>query len=390
MQPRHTRKMNRKEMNILRQTLRHKERVFQGLKQDAGFCTELPQIIGVKLTNRCNLRCKTCYEWNEDGYHRDMSKEEQDSEVDIKLLEKVLDETEALRPNLYLWGGEPLCYSKIEELSYLLEHKNRIIAICTNGQLIRDKLDSLLRMGENLELLIAIDGLEEENDCIRGKGTFKENILGIKQLLELREQGIFKGKISIHCVISEEMVGKLYEFLRFFEQVGVDMVILCYPWYISEETSQAMTSYYTDCLGALEYSKPSWYAFKYKLPIEYYVNLLEDKNKIMDRVWGMQVKFQPELNDDEILCFLKDELEVKPYRCYSIADRLEILPDGSVSTCKHFPEMIVGNLNEDSVQTIWHSSRYYDVRKAVQNELMPVCTKCNNLYLHGKKEMNEK
>ena len=27
----------------------------------------LPDVVGVKLTNRCNLRCKHCYEWNEQG-----------------------------------------------------------------------------------------------------------------------------------------------------------------------------------------------------------------------------------------------------------------------------------------------------------------------------------
>lgn len=272
----------------------------------------------------------------------------------------------------------------------MLKDKKRIIAICTNGQLIREHIDSLLRMGEYLELLIAVDGLEKENDTIRGKGTFKETLSAIEQLILLRDKGEFKGKISIHCVVSGEIIGKLYDFLVFFETIGVDTIILCYPWYISEKTSHAMDSYYNEYLGILDIDKPSWYAFKYKLPTTYYKQLLRDKKEIMDRVWKIQVKFQPELNDDEIYDFLKDELEIKPYHCYSIANRIEVLPDGSVSTCKHFPEMIVGNLKGDSIYNIWHSDRSSETRSIVQKKLMPVCTKCNNLYLHGKKKINEK
>lgn len=253
MQPKNKRRMSAKEIAILKRTMANSESVSKGLRENDGFCTDLPQIVGIKLTNRCNLRCKTCYEWNEQGYHRNMSKDEQNSEINIKLLEKVIEETEPVKSNLYLWGGEPLYYSKFDELSYLLEGRNRITAICTNGQLIKKKLDSLLRLGEYLELLIAVDGLKDENDYIRGKGTYEETLAAIRELLVLREQGIFKGKISIHCVISEEMVGKLYDFLVFFETLGVDMVILCYPWYISEKTSESMDRYYKKVLECLKW-----------------------------------------------------------------------------------------------------------------------------------------
>ena len=389
MQPKSRRYLSAKDSRILIRTMANTEKVFQGLKSSSSYCTELPQIVGIKLTNRCNLRCRTCYEWNEQGYHRDMTREEQNSEIDIAILKKVIEETDPVRANLYLWGGEPLYYTKFEELSYLLENRNRITAICTNGQLLRQKMDSILRMGEYLELLLAVDGLEYENDSIRGKGTFKETVSAIEELLSLRKEGIFKGKISIHCVISEEMVGKLYEFLCRFEDMGVDTVILCYPWYISERTSGNMDEYYAKHIGNLCKEKPSWYAFKYQLPVEFYDRLMEDKKRIMDKVWNIPVKFQPELNDEEIMLFIKDDLPLQAYHCYSVADRMEVLPDGSVSSCKHFPEMVVGNLKDSSVYELWHSPKYTEIRTAVQNGLMPVCTKCNNLYLHGKKGLHE-
>ena len=40
------------------------KKISQGLDENS----DIPYVIGIKLTNRCNLRCKHCYEWNESGY----------------------------------------------------------------------------------------------------------------------------------------------------------------------------------------------------------------------------------------------------------------------------------------------------------------------------------
>lgn len=50
----------------------------------------LPDVVGVKLTNRCNLRCKHCYEWNEQGYHHNMDKTLQNTDIDIEILKRLL------------------------------------------------------------------------------------------------------------------------------------------------------------------------------------------------------------------------------------------------------------------------------------------------------------
>ena len=32
------------------------------------YATKLPEEIGVQLTYRCNLRCDTCFQWNDQGF----------------------------------------------------------------------------------------------------------------------------------------------------------------------------------------------------------------------------------------------------------------------------------------------------------------------------------
>ena len=122
----------------------------------------------------------------------------------------------------------------------------RETVICTNALLIDKHIDKIIKISENLDLLIAVEGFEKEHDIIRGKGTFKKTMDQIDHLLKLREEGVYKGRISIHTVINENLVDHMYDLLEFFEKKGIDLVILCFPWYISKETSSAMDRYFIE------------------------------------------------------------------------------------------------------------------------------------------------
>ena len=70
--------------------------ISESKKLSKGIAVEdnLPHVIGVKLTNRCNLRCKHCYEWNEDGYHHNLIGDYQKADVDLDIVKKCIDGTE--------------------------------------------------------------------------------------------------------------------------------------------------------------------------------------------------------------------------------------------------------------------------------------------------------
>ena len=79
------------------------------------------------------------------------------------------------------------------------------------------------------------------------------------------------------------MAGKLYDFLVFFETLGVDVVILCYPWYISEKTSNSMNYYYEKKIGVLGEAKPSWNAFKYSCLRDFITKFWWIKRKLWEK-----------------------------------------------------------------------------------------------------------
>ena len=143
---------------------------------------------------------------------------------------------------------------------------------------------------------------------LRGKGSFNKVMSTIDELLRLRAEGRFKGKLSIHTVISDRMIGRLYELMELYESKAIDLVLLCFPWYISEETSREMDAFVLDkfdWLIDLANGRHSWDAFKYRIGPESVDALMADLRRINLRTWTTKVRYQPGLEFDEIEAFVR-------------------------------------------------------------------------------------
>ncbi len=386
-QPVNKTKIDPEAFKAIRKMARIQSLALRGNKRTAGFATPLPQIVGLKLTNRCTLRCKHCYEWNQDGYHWNLDAQDRSADLDIEIAERVLTETSDSSSTIYLWGGEPLIYRDFERLTDLLANDPRTVAICTNGGNLERQLPNLLKL-KNVEVLLALDGFETECDAIRGKGTFRCVERCIRLLSDLRKRGTFQGTLSVHCLISDAMTDKLFDFANWIDSIGVDSLLLCFPWFLSNRTSREMDDFYEKNFAWLRLlanpDSASWKAFKYSLDPSKVRTILQQMHLIRERPWKTRVRFQPSLSAHEVIGFVTGQHRPPPQRkCLSVACRLDVLPDASVTSCKHFPEFRLGNLKSSTVAEIWHSDAFHRVRETVGKGLMPICAVCNNLYLHG-------
>jgi radical SAM protein with 4Fe4S-binding SPASM domain len=385
MQPSSKLTLNEQSGALLLRTVKH---VVEARRQREARPLNLPETLGIKLTNRCNLRCAHCYQWNESGYHRDMGRSEQNLDLDIALFERLLEETRPVKSRLYLWGGEPLVHRNIEHILELLEQDPRETTICTNAHFIGNHIDALCRISENLELLIAVEGFESEHDSLRGKGSFNKVMSTIDELLGLRAEGRFKGKLSLHTVISDGMIGRLYELVELYESKVIDLVLLCFPWYIAEETSREMDAFVLDKFDWLmdpAKGRHTWDAFKYRIAPENLDALMADLRRINSRTWTTKVRYQPGLEFDEIEEFVRGKSMTArcATTCRVLHTRTDITADGNVSACKFFSEFSVGNLRDHTLSTLWQSEQYNRIRQTFGQQLSPACSKCNVLYLHA-------
>ena len=349
----------------------------------------LPLDMGLFLTGRCNLRCKHCFEWNQDGFLTNGTAEYSNGELPIEMIRDCLDYTAPAKTRLYLWGGEPLLYSHFHQLTEYLKKDPRWTTICTNGLMIERNLDDILDISENLVLLISLDGFSDSNDAIRGIGTFDQVISNIKKMINLKKQGRYLGEISVCCVISDPMVGRLYEFAEFMEELEINTLYLSFPWYISPETADMMDEEvkrrFGDIIEMSDEKNASWHDFTFHISPEKIDSLKEDMQKISDRKWKIRVRFQPRVDPSEIDDFILGGVSTAQGRskCLVPFNRIDILQNGEISACKLFKEFSIGNLHDESIKDIWEGDRMKEIRSRLKCGLMPACSKCVLLYLNG-------
>ena len=390
MQPQTTVKFDRKTFDRIKKTIKNISTASRVRKEYPNYAALVPEEIGIQLTYRCNMRCNHCFQWNERGFFHNFEKKEKNRELDANIIEKILKETEEAKSNLYFWGGEPLVHREWEEIVKILEKDSRWTVLCTNGLLLEKKLESLLRISSNLALLISLDGFQEENDAIRGKGTFHYIEKNLMLLSSIQKKGEYKGKISLNCVLNDQIVPKLFEFTEYCESLAIDTIYFCFPWFISEKTAILMDEYYQTNFSWLnslmEKQKSSWHSYTYHLAHSTIDILQKQIKKLNSRAWKIRFRFQPALEIEEFEDFIKGK--EKPgqnkCQCLAVSNRMDVLANGDVSACKLFPEFTIGNLYEQRITEIWHSERFNKVREIIHKGLMPICSKCVLLYLHGR------
>jgi radical SAM protein with 4Fe4S-binding SPASM domain len=390
MHPSTTRVLNDKEFADIKHTVSMRSAARKRQAADPEYAAPLPQEVSLQLTYKCNLRCTHCYQWNEQGFFRDFSVQQARTELDLDVVADVLRTTEGNRAKLFLWGGEPLMYSKFTQLTELLTQYPRTVNMCTNGLLFKRHLDDLLRIGENLNLLVSLDGLGEDHEALRGKGTFRRTTDNIKLMMDLKRDGRFRGEISLSCMVSHVTVGKMYDFMVWAEELGVNTVYFQFPWYISPDVATAMDELYAKSFAWLQPAtgtkKPTWHSYTYQLPPEELPTLRESMRRLAERRWNVRVRYQPQLEADEVEDFIRGTSRPAQHRnrCLAVSNRMEVHANGVVSSCKFFPEFVVGNLHETGVADLWRSEPFRKVRGILaENGMMPVCSKCILLYLNG-------
>jgi radical SAM protein with 4Fe4S-binding SPASM domain len=299
----------------------------------------------------------------------------------------VLQATRPIGSNVFLWGGEPLVYRHWDELVDLLAAEQRWTSICTNGTLIERRLPSLLGISRGLEVSISIDGFEAEHDALRGAGSFARTLSGLRMLVAHKRGGTFHGEVSVNCVISAALIGRLHDLVAFFEVEAVETLYLSFPWFISDDTAAMMDGFMaTRFPERARGPQASWHSYDFTIDRACIDRLSAELARIDAADWRLKLRYNPKLEASELEEFLAGSHRPaqNKTRCLALRTRVDVFPNGDVVSCKFFPEFSVGNLHDSPLAEVWHGESYNRVRATVAGcGLMPVCAKCNLLYTRG-------
>lgn len=154
------------------------------------------------LTERCNLRCRHCY-LGEAG-------EQELPLPDVLNLLKEFQEMQGLR--VLLSGGEPLLYSRWQELNERLPELELRLVLLSNGLLLTD---AVIRELNVQEVQLSLDGLEAGHELIRGQGTWARTVA---RLEALQVAGI---DVSVATMIHRGNVDELEKMSRWLQELGI-------------------------------------------------------------------------------------------------------------------------------------------------------------------------
>jgi len=301
------------------------------------------------LTNRCNLKCMMCKQWNEPV-------KEELSTADWKNI--IDDQKKNGIKNVHLTGGEPLLRKDLKEIISYCSQNGFVVGLTTNGILIRkENLEDLVDVGLR-SVAISIDAMGTEYDKMRGvKDAFER----VKKAVSIISQVKKERKIDayINFTLMKNNIREFVNVKRFADEAGLPVGIC-----LLDKSSSIFD---------LKENKDIFWITEDKD--------FEDLTETLDFLKNEKVANPASLITnfpaiDFIAPYFKDPLQ-KQIPCVSSQDRVIIDPYGNLlGGCMAMGTF--GNIKDKTFGELRKNSRY---KKAKRNMFYKKCVGCSCGYL---------
>ena len=312
------------------------------------------------ITSQCNLRCPHCYQI-------DYLEKEADELSSSEMKDVIADLGRMNVARMAISGGEPFLRSDLHDIVMLTQEAGIAVhAIYTNGTVYdTPALEAILNLNAPVILAISLDGFSPEtNDFIRGDGSFARTIRFIETVRAHRLKGS-KTVCMIDTMIHPRNVRHLRKMFEFLVDLGcVDR------WRASLPRTQGNYLNHYDRL----HIDPGLALAAYEDFIRWYLS------KALHNRMEVQIEsfFQTEMiRRQEATIFNKDSL-----CCEYKRNTLAIKPNGDVTPCTSYTDLVVDNVRAKPLSEIWQSKRMQMI-KCIPVSEVPECAECEWLYLCG-------
>ncbi|MDD5669199.1 MAG: radical SAM protein [Candidatus Omnitrophica bacterium] len=326
--------------------IRGENKVFEGVIHGRKAFTGPEQAV-VDITNRCSLQCAGCWLYSsflkekpENGWLR--------QEISGEKAKALIDALAACGTKRirFTGGGEPLLHPEIMELIAYSKKKGLITCLTTN----------LAVCSENEAGELASLGLDELAVSVWASNaeTYMRTHGGAGKSLFAKVQA------NLRAVIEKKKTGPVVTLCNVISNLNYDDVLNMFEFAVA---SRADAVYFThvDTLPGTE------------------ILLLNEEQKIevvrqSEEIFRRKEKgdcplileyfdgFTGRLKNKGSSTGLYDSLRINSIPCFAGWNFTRILADGSVAPCCRGVKKIMGNINTQDFQGIWHSVRYNEFR----------------------------
>lgn len=357
-----------------------------GLKDRFGSKGHISKLmrIDLKPTERCNLHCPICGQWGDHGSYR-TGLHKAHRGLPIGVWNRLIDEMKDIRPLFYIWGGEPLLYPDIIPLIKKIRSIGAPCFMVTNGRALEELAEEIVDASPDM-LLISLDGPEGIHDTIRGQsGLYNSIISGLEKVESAKKKrGSMYPLIMTTTTLSSANQHSLVDLFTDLRErkVPLDSALIALPWMVTEEECR---SYEEALKRRFSYNEPSFArGFVNELGEDSIFQLQQEVERLKTMDFPFSLAFFPDIPTHSWDSFLHQEkVTLGKNSCNAIYTTVQIAANGDVSSCRDFPDLVHGNIKEQSLCSILNNKSFCNFRKEIKKEYLPLCHKCCNLYEHS-------
>jgi MoaA/NifB/PqqE/SkfB family radical SAM enzyme len=341
---------------------------------------DFPQSVSLTITNHCNLRCRMCGQWSEEGYinlNTDILKKEMTLADWKRVVDELADHHIA---SVLLRGGEVFLYPGIIELMEYIHGKGMFISVDTNGTMLKDYAADIVRIG-NIHLTISVDGPEAVHDSVRGiPGCFQRIKAGLDVLNQLDPPSSAKINRAICFTISQYSVSGLGVMPDVARSLSIGAIVIVPYYYFPQKVGQA----YQEELRELGCPAFSWQGFHHETSGVDFSEFQTQYRAYLENLKDVfNYPYLP-LSEDQYKTWFSDALTpVGPTHCTNVEKLIDIQPSGEADFCVDFPDYSFGNVKEATIQELWNGEKAARFRDYRREKPLAVCYRC------GAKKMSE-
>jgi len=345
--------------------------------------------ISLRVNEVCNLRCRSCGQWGENGHIRTrLEKGEKLAQLDFDVVKRVVFETRRDKPYYYIWGGEPTMWKPLLPLFQELAKYKLLGSIVTNAQALDPILEDLIDTGALSVLFLSLDGWDAPSqNLMRSPAGGKkadnfEKVMAVIQKtheIKLRRKSKFPLIVPISVISNDN-----YMHLADIHSLVLDTTQLhpyYFGWFITEERAALHEKVFKERFGFAPKNHRGYLKSCFNDVDPHIAARQIAEITRMSKGHASVPQFLPDITTEaEILRYYSDHTWHCGYpECESIYFIAEISPDGRVTPCRDYQDYSAGNINEQSFYDIWNGEKFKTFRKEMQKGLMPVCTRCCGL-----------
>lgn len=298
----------------------------------------------------------------------------------IEKFKAFLNEVKTINARLHLWGVEPFMHPDISQILRAIKERGILCHITTRGYLLEKYAEDIIK-SEIKDIIISIDGPRSVYRGMNIRGNDYEALeSGLRILSRLKKEKqttfpVIRGSV----LITAENYHYLNETLAAAQDMGIEMLTVNHTYFVAENIGQSHNRFFLDTFNS---PADSWMRFRIDTGGIEVSALVREIMRLKGRSYSIPIDFCPSFRNWQISNYYKSsDFSIGKDRCMIPWFIFNVLENGNVVTCTDHPDLVIGNVGDDSILSIWNNEDMRHFRtELIRHGKFPVCSRCSGLY----------